>query len=154
MVSWPSSVILVIRNALFSDTVNSVISFPFLISLNVTKLFFLLVPWIIVLVLAVHPEKKIIGFGLCICEVKGRTRSLSRLPSTRPLLVIRGHSCVPSAWPPFRHWLVTRSRFPDSPSIFPFQGENLSYAVFVSRFSVKESVPTELFFLRWELGWP
>lgn len=35
-------------------------------------------PWIVVLVFVVHSEKKVIGLGLCICEVKGGTRYILR----------------------------------------------------------------------------
>lgn len=35
-------------------------------------------PWIVVLALVVHSEKKVIGLGLCICEVRGGTRYILR----------------------------------------------------------------------------
>lgn len=74
MMSWPSSVILIIKVS-FSGMANLGLP-PFLTILNVRK-FLLLMCWIVVLVLVVHSEKKVMGLHFCICEVKGGTRYIS-----------------------------------------------------------------------------
>lgn len=71
--SWPPSVILVIKMP-FSGIANSIF---FLFDKSKCEKT-LLMPWIVVLALVVHSEKKIIGLGLCICEVKGGTRYILR----------------------------------------------------------------------------
>lgn len=35
-------------------------------------------PWIVIMALVVHSEKKVIGLSLCICEVKAETRYILR----------------------------------------------------------------------------
>lgn len=34
--------------------------------------------WIVIMALIVHSEKKVIGLGLCVCEVKAGTRYILR----------------------------------------------------------------------------